>query len=166
MSDYTKAVDFAAKDALAPGHADKVVKGTQIDTEFEAIETAIASKLDHTSDTLTSPTLAGTVTNGAVTATCAPLIASAGETAAVGHRGKVISATGAITVPNAIFAAGDAFGVYNNSASNISLTQGASLTLRFGGTTTTGTRTIAPRGLVSVWFNSSSEAVVSGVGLS
>jgi hypothetical protein len=166
MSDYTKAVDFAAKDALSPGNPSKVVKGTEIDAEFEAIETAVGTKLDHTGDTLTSPTLAGTVVNGAVTATCAPLVASSGETAAVAHRGKVISATGAMTIPNAVFAAGDAFGIYNNSASAIALTQGASLTLRLGGTTTTGTRSLAPRGMAMVWFNSSSEAVATGAGVS
>jgi hypothetical protein len=44
MSDYTKATNFAAKDALSPGNANKVVKGTEIDTEFNNISTAIASK--------------------------------------------------------------------------------------------------------------------------
>ena len=43
MSDYTKAVDFAAKDALATGDANKLVKGTEIDAEFSAIETAVNS---------------------------------------------------------------------------------------------------------------------------
>lgn len=42
--DYTKATNFAAKDALSPGNANKVVKGTEIDTEFNNIATAIASK--------------------------------------------------------------------------------------------------------------------------
>ena len=46
MSDYTKATDFAAKDALPTGNAAKVVKGTEIDDEFAAIQTAIATKLD------------------------------------------------------------------------------------------------------------------------
>jgi hypothetical protein len=46
MSNYTKATNFAAKDALASGNANKVVKGTEIDTEFNNIATAIASKLD------------------------------------------------------------------------------------------------------------------------
>jgi len=48
MSDYTKTTDFAAKDALSSGDAAKIVKGTEIDDEFEAIETAIATKLDTT----------------------------------------------------------------------------------------------------------------------
>ena len=46
MSDYTKATDFAAKDALPTGNAAKIVKGTEIDDEFAAIQTAIATKLD------------------------------------------------------------------------------------------------------------------------
>lgn len=48
MSDYTKTTDFAAKDALASGNANKVIKGTEFDDEFNALETAIASKYDST----------------------------------------------------------------------------------------------------------------------
>jgi flagellar basal body L-ring protein FlgH len=48
MSNYTKTTNFAAKDALASGNANKVVKGTEIDTEFTNIQTAIASKADGT----------------------------------------------------------------------------------------------------------------------
>jgi len=44
MANYTKLTDFAAKDALPKGNAAKIVKGTEIDDEFAAIETAIASK--------------------------------------------------------------------------------------------------------------------------
>jgi len=111
MSDYTKTTDFASKDALSPGNAAKVVKGTEIDAEFEAIETAVATKLDHTSDTLTSVTLAGTTVNGAVTATCVPQVASSGETATTAMRGKMVAATGNMTIPNSVFAAGDAFAI-------------------------------------------------------
>jgi hypothetical protein len=165
MSDYTKVTDFASKDALSPGNPSKVVKGTEIDAEFELIETAIATKLDHTSDPLTSPTLAGTVTNSAVTATCVPLVSSSGETAAVAHRGKMISSSGAITIPNSVFAAGDAFGIFNNSATPFAITQGSGVTLIWGGTTSTGSRTLSQYGLVTVYFFSASIAVVSGAGL-
>jgi len=55
MSNYTKSTDFAAKDALASGNAAKIVKGTEIDTEFNNIATAIATKAD-----LASPTFTGT----------------------------------------------------------------------------------------------------------
>ena len=57
MTDYTKLTDFASKDALATGDAAKIVKGTEIDDEFEAIETAVATKAD-----LNSPVLIGTPT--------------------------------------------------------------------------------------------------------
>lgn len=46
MADYTKATDFESKDALPTGNALKVVKGTEIDDEFDAIATAIATKAD------------------------------------------------------------------------------------------------------------------------
>ena len=48
MANYTKTTNFAAKDALASGNASKVVKGTEIDTEFTNIQTAIATKVDGT----------------------------------------------------------------------------------------------------------------------
>jgi hypothetical protein len=46
MSDYTKSTNFATKDALSSGNALKIVKGTEIDTEFTNIQTAITSKAD------------------------------------------------------------------------------------------------------------------------
>jgi hypothetical protein len=55
LSNYTKSTDFAAKDALASGNASKIVKGTEIDTEFNNIATAVATKAD-----LASPTFTGT----------------------------------------------------------------------------------------------------------
>lgn len=55
MSNYTKATNFATKDALSSGDPLKIVKGTEINTEFDAISTAIATKAD-----LASPTFTGT----------------------------------------------------------------------------------------------------------
>jgi len=57
MSNYTKLTDFAAKDSLPSGNAGKLVKGTEIDDEFNAIATAVASKSN-----TASPTFTGTVT--------------------------------------------------------------------------------------------------------
>ena len=57
MSNYSKTTDFAAKDALSTGNANKIVKGTEIDDEFSAIQTAVNSKADTNSPALTgSPT--------------------------------------------------------------------------------------------------------------
>ena len=55
MTDYTKATNFATKDALVTGDPLKVVKGTEIDDEFNAIENAVETKAD-----LASPTFTGT----------------------------------------------------------------------------------------------------------
>ena len=44
MTDYTKTTDFRAKDYLPSGEPDKVVTGGELDTEFNNIATAIATK--------------------------------------------------------------------------------------------------------------------------
>jgi hypothetical protein len=58
MANYTKTVNFAAKDSLTTGNPAKIVKGTEINTEFTDIATAIATK----ADTSSVPTLSGSNT--------------------------------------------------------------------------------------------------------
>jgi hypothetical protein len=48
MANYTKLTNFAAKDALSSGNPSKVIKGTEIDAEFNAIATAISTKPEST----------------------------------------------------------------------------------------------------------------------
>ena len=48
MSNYTKTTDFTAKDNLPSGNAAKKVVGSEFDTEFNNISTAIATKADTT----------------------------------------------------------------------------------------------------------------------
>ncbi len=55
MTDYTKSTNFASKDSLPSGDPLKIVKGTEIDTEFTNIATAVATKAD-----IASPTFTGT----------------------------------------------------------------------------------------------------------
>jgi hypothetical protein len=50
MSDYTKSTNFATKDNLTSGNPAKIVKGTEIDTEFNNIATSIATKQDYDAD--------------------------------------------------------------------------------------------------------------------
>jgi hypothetical protein len=64
MSNYSKTTDFASKDALATGNANKIVKGTEIDDEFNAIQTAIATKANTLSPTLTGTPLSPTAASG------------------------------------------------------------------------------------------------------
>ena len=60
MSNYSKTTDFAAKDALSTGNANKIVKGTEIDDEFDAIQTAVNSKADSNNTALTGTPTAPT----------------------------------------------------------------------------------------------------------
>ena len=46
MANYTKLTNFATKDALTTGDPAKIVRGTEINTEFDNIATAIATKQD------------------------------------------------------------------------------------------------------------------------
>jgi hypothetical protein len=70
MANYTKTVDFASKDALTPGDVNKVVRGTEIDTEFNNIATAVATKANTAGPTFTGTTTVAALTiSGAVTGT-------------------------------------------------------------------------------------------------
>jgi hypothetical protein len=80
--------------------------------------------------------------------------------------GKHISTTAGVTVNTGIFSAGDVVTIYNNSSSGITITQGTSVTLRLAGTATTGNRTLAQRGLVTLLCIASGEFVASGSGVS
>jgi hypothetical protein len=62
MSDYLKSTNFATKDSLPSGNAGKIVKGTEIDNEFNAIADAIESKAD-----LLNPTFSGLLTTDTLT---------------------------------------------------------------------------------------------------
>ena len=57
MANYTKTTNFAVKDNLASGNPAKIIKGTEIDAEYNNIATAVATKAN-TAD----PTFTGTVT--------------------------------------------------------------------------------------------------------
>jgi hypothetical protein len=59
VSNYTKTVNFATKDNLSPGNPLKIVKGTEIDTEYNNIATAVATKTDNASAAITGGTITG-----------------------------------------------------------------------------------------------------------
>ena len=64
MSNYTKLTNFAAKDALVSGNPAKVIKGSEVGAEYDAIAVAVATKSD-----TASPTFTGTATFANITAT-------------------------------------------------------------------------------------------------
>ena len=96
MTNYTKSTNFATKDALASGNALKIVKGTEIDTEFNNIATAVATKAD-----LASPTFTGTPT--LPTGTIGVTQSAANNTTAVATTAFVQAALSALYPVGAIY---------------------------------------------------------------
>lgn len=68
MSNYTKSTNFASKDALASGNPLKIVKGTEIDTEFNNIAIAISTKTDNASAVITGGSIDNVVIGGSTAA--------------------------------------------------------------------------------------------------
>jgi len=114
LSNYTKATDFAAKDALLSGNPAKVIVGTEIDDEFSAIQTAVNSKADSASPALTGTatavniTASGTVNvtgtlqidSVAITSTAAELNKLDGTSAVTADFDKLASVTASATELN------------------------------------------------------------------
>lgn len=94
MSNYTKATNFASKDSLLTGNPLKIVKGTEIDNEFNAISTAISTKFDTAS--LAAPGPIGATTPAAISGTTGTFsgdvqMASANGGQLAGLRNKIIN---------------------------------------------------------------------------
>ena len=128
MSDYTKSTNFATKDNLSSGNPLKIVKGTEIDTEFNNIATAISTKAD-----LSSPTFTGTPTLPTGTI---------GTTQSYGNSSTALATTAFVQAAlSAIYPVGS---IYTNATS--STNPGTSLGF--------GTWTAFGAGRVMVGFNS------------
>jgi hypothetical protein len=89
MSNYVKATNFATKDTLPTGDSNKIVKGTEIDNEFNSIAGAISSKADIASPTFTGTPAAPLATEGSNTtqiATTAYVTAERASTATLSNK--------------------------------------------------------------------------------
>ena len=81
--------------------------------------------------------------------------------------GKAIYiSTGGVTINNSVFAAGDAVTIINNSGSDQTITQGSGVTIHNAADAATGNRTLAGRGMATIWFAAADTAYISGAGLS
>ena len=69
MSNYTKTTDFQAKDSLPSGDSAKVIRGSEFETEFDAISTAIATKSDIAGPTFTGTLTFETISDGTISVT-------------------------------------------------------------------------------------------------
>ncbi len=79
--------------------------------------------------------------------------------------GKHILASGTITVPNSVFAAGDAVTIVNNTGSDLTITKTIT-TMYLGTDASSANRTLATRGIATILFASGTVAYISGAGLS
>jgi len=85
MSNYTKTTNFATKDNLSPGNPLKIVKGTEIDTEYNNIATAVATKTDNSAAAITGGAIDGATVGATTPATGAfTTLAASGTTTLAG----------------------------------------------------------------------------------
>lgn len=73
--------------------------------------------------------------------------------------GKCFATTTGVTVSTGP-AAGTTYSIYNNTSGDITITQDSGLTLRVAGTATTGNYTLPQRGFITIWYNSTTEAII------
>ena len=67
MSNYTKTTNFLAKDSLPENDSGKIIKGSEFDTEFNALQTAVNTKADLASPSFTGVPTAPTASSGTST---------------------------------------------------------------------------------------------------
>jgi len=131
MTNYVKSTNFATKDNLASGDPLKIVKGTEINTEYDNIAIAVATKADTASPTFTGtvtiPTLALTndlaVTDGGTGASTAANARTNLSAASSGANSDITSITGLTT---ALTVAQGGTGLATLTANNVVLGNGTS----------------------------------------
>jgi len=117
----------------------------------------------------TSATFSSTVTDGIGEVRTVPVNSQTGAyNVASTDAGKFISITtgGVSVLTTTAFTTGQSVSIYNNSGSNQTITQGASVTIRQVGTANTGNRTLAQYGLCTLLCVGSNTYVITGGGVS
>jgi hypothetical protein len=143
MSNYTKTTNFATKDNLNSGNPLKIVKGTEIDTEFNNIATAVATKTDNASAAITGGSITGitdlAVADGGTGASTAANARTNLSAAASGANSDITSITGLTT---ALTVAQGGTGVTSSTGTgNVVLSNSPTLVTPALGTPASGTAT-------------------------
>lgn len=106
MSNYTKSTNFTSKDSLPTGDSLKIIRGSEFDTEFNAIATAVATKADLASPTFTGTPLAPTASSGTNTTQLATTAFVTAALAALYPVGSIYSNVSDSTNPGTLFGFG------------------------------------------------------------
>jgi hypothetical protein len=143
MSNYTKTTNFATKDNLSPGNPLKIVKGTEIDTEYNNIATAVATKTDNS---------AAAITGGAIDG------AAIGGTTPAAGAFTTLAASGTTTLAGALVGAATQ-AAFNTVSTTLNL-GGAATAVNIGAAT--GTATVANTTLAAKAITASTTLAVTG----
>jgi len=135
VANYTKATNFATKDALLSGNPAKIIKGTEIDDEYNAIAVAVSTKADLNSPTFTgtplAPTAAGGTNTTQIATTAFVTAAVTGATGALGtmstqNANNVAITGGSITGITDLAVADGGTGASSITANSVILGNGSS----------------------------------------
>lgn len=156
--------DISASAAIADSKLDTISTAGKVSGGAITSGTIGGSTAINTTGTITT---SGVITDGTGNIRRIPQNAqTAAYVLAASDVGKHISiTTGGVTVPASIFAVGDNVTIFNNSTSNQTITQGSGVTLRAGGSTATGNRTLANYGVATVLCVAADVFVITGTGL-
>lgn len=178
MSDYTKTVDFAAKDALSPGNPAKAGKGTEVDTEFVNIQVAVATKEDKSAKGSASG-YAGLDSSSRIASSALPLDISAQNIQAATNYTLVITdankhiyhtsgSSHTYTIPANVSVAYPVGTVLSfvNVGAGVLVIAITSDNMVLAGTATTGSRNLGTNGIAQALKVSSNLWLISGAGLS
>ena len=131
-----------------------------------------AVELFHNGDKKIETTAAGVTVTGTISDSKGDLrkipinAKSSSYTLISSDAGKTIRTTAGVTVPSGVFYEGEAITIFNDSGSDITITQGSNQTMYNAADAATGNRTLAGRGLATVLCFDNNEFVISGAGLS
>lgn len=156
--DATGSIDLSAATSLSVSVNDN--SHNHIIGNVTGLQTALDAKA-----ALAGATFTGAVVGTTIRAKPAHTSQSTAYTLTATDMNTTINTTGNVTIDGSIGTAGDIVIVYNNSASPISIVDGTITTMRLGGTTTVGTRALAARGSAFIYYVSSTEVSVGGVGV-
>lgn len=139
-----------------------IADGTIVNGDI-ADTTIRAAKLNLSSDSVTVSTLSDS--KGEIRSV-PQLVKSSSYDFISSDHGKHISTTAGVTLNTGIFTVGQNVTVFNSSSSSITITEGSGVTIYQAGTANTGNRTLAQKGIATLFCVGTNQFVITGGGLS